>query len=146
VARDPRVIAMISEWNGGNAFSALAKKAVDSASAVGMIYTHERTADMFLRGGMAMQRMWLSATLRNLSLQPMGAPVFMFAPVILNKNESLAPSTVERLTRLRPEFERTFNLAEGEKEVFIFRLLPASEPPARSLRKTVDEVLLYLGE
>jgi molybdopterin/thiamine biosynthesis adenylyltransferase/nitroreductase len=143
IARDPGVMAMVGQWKGGGAFSALSKKAVDSASAIGMIYTTDRSPEMFMKAGMAMQRMWLKATLERIGLQPLGAPVFMFAPLMLNKPESLAAHTVERLRKLRPSFEKSFEVAKHEKEVFIFRLAVAPEPPVRSLRKPIEEVFLY---
>jgi hypothetical protein len=143
VARDPKVIAMVSQWNGGGAFSALSGKAIDSAGAVGMIYTKDRKPEMFMRAGMAMQRMWLKATLKNVGFQPLGAPVFMFAPLMLNKPESLAPITMERLRKLRPAFEKAFEVADQEKEVFIFRLAIVPDPPVRSLRKPIQELFLY---
>ena len=80
-----------------------------------------------------MQRLWLKATLKGLGFQPLGAPVFMFAPVMLNKPESLAPRTIEKLRRLRPSFEKAFEVANDEKEVFIFRLATIPGTPFRSL-------------
>jgi tRNA A37 threonylcarbamoyladenosine dehydratase len=147
VARDPNVIQMINEWNGGKAFRNFAIKAVNGAGAVGIINTTKKIGpETDLRGGMLMQRLWLNATLRGVALQPLAAPVFMFAPVLQGTGNGLMPKTRDSLLELRPEFEQVFDMKKGETEIFVFRLAIAGDPAVKSLRKPVDELFVYCQE
>jgi hypothetical protein len=47
----------------------------------------------------------------------------------------------KKIGRLKAEFSQTFNLSQGEEVLMVFRLGYANAPSARSLRRSLSELL-----
>lgn len=143
VARDPQIMKLINIWKGGGAFKKLTKKSIDAAGAVGILTMRRTNREDYLAGGIALERVWLEATLAGVAFQPMSASVFVWARLLQGKGKGLGASALNLLPSLRPRFENCFGLSEGETEIFIFRLSAAGEPKVRSLRKHSQEIFCY---
>lgn len=143
VARDPRIMKLLNTWKGGGAFKKLTKKSIDAAGAVGILTLRHTTREDYVNGGIALERIWLEATLEGLAFQPMSASVFVWARLLQGKGKGLGDSAKELLPALRQRFEACFSLDKGETELFIFRLSTSGEPKVKSLRRLSQEIFCY---
>jgi hypothetical protein len=141
LVRDPRVVALLAEWRGGKGLESLARKAVASASAIGLIIMPEYSpADYFL-GGRAVERMWLLASTLNVSMQPMLAAPLHFARLRHGNGDGLPDFMKEEFTELYKRFEKIFPGIEGKGEIFLFRLSIAKTPSVKSYRLPLVNIL-----
>ena len=83
IAEDPKAISFLRELNGGTAFTKMVKKAVGSASSIGIITMPGFSDSEFVLGGQAMERIWLEANLASVSFQPITQLVFFNGQVYL---------------------------------------------------------------
>lgn len=144
LVRDPKVVKLLAEWGGGKALENLAKKAIDSASAVGLITMPSFTPENYVLGGRAVERMWLTANNIGISVQPMLAVPLHFARLIHGNSEGMPPFMKDEFEELRKRFVQLFPKIEGRGEVFLFRLSIAEQPKIKSYRYPVAEICTIL--
>jgi len=142
VSKNWNVTKHIKKWNLGNEFGKLSKKAVDSASALGMITMPKFNADNYFEGGRAVQKLWLAATEKNIALQPMSINTFLFAKVG-DKNFDDIEEIKEEMVLLYDKLIKSSGISSNQKDVFFFRLAKVNEPKIKALRRHVHEVLMY---
>jgi len=146
IAKDRKVIALIKEWNGGNAFKKLIKKSIDSASAVGIVTMYGETPEDYVNGGRALQRLWIAANLQGLAFQPLSASLFLYERLLKGNGIDISEKGCESLWKLRPEFEKVFEIIPGQANILIFRLSQVAEPKVKSLRRDLSKVFIDLNE
>ncbi|MBB6378988.1 molybdopterin/thiamine biosynthesis adenylyltransferase/nitroreductase [Pseudonocardia eucalypti] len=139
VLRQWRVMACLSEFGGGRALEDLARSSVAGASAVGLITVPGTARESYLRGGRAMQRLWLAATAHDVALQPMTALPYLFARLERGGGQGLDQGERASLRALRTRYRRLFDTGTDEAEVLLFRLAHVAAPSARSLRRPLDQ-------
>lgn len=144
MASDPDVIKYLTIWKGGKAFEKLSRKAVDSASAVALVTMPAYDRKNYLLGGQCVERIWLEATKRNLSIQPMLAPLFLFTRLIHGNGENIPEKMSDELKELRKKFIDVFPIKENIGEIFLFKIAASSELHVKSLRKPVESVLTWI--
>lgn len=122
-----------------------ARKAYLQSGAFGLITVEGSRPEDFVRGGMLFQRLWLTATLHGLSLQPTTGILFMelksrFDPATLSPDETKHIEAVGRdMESVLPSFtQRT--------PIMLFRLGKSAPPTARSLRRYVKDILTIKSE
>ncbi len=143
MAKNWSVVSLLNNWGGGSVFEKLSRKCVAGASAIGLITMPGPESKFYYDAGQSLERMWLLANKEGVSLQPMTALTFMLHRLIHGKGEGLSTSNVRELTAIKDDFYRIFNLKEMVHPAFLFRLLIAGEPKVKSLRRAVEEVLVY---
>jgi tRNA A37 threonylcarbamoyladenosine dehydratase len=143
MASDPDVIKYLTIWEGGKAFEKMTRKAVDSAAAIAFLTMPTYNNVNYLLGGQCVQRIWLEATKRNLSIQPMLAPLFLFTRLIHGNGENIPAKMSDELKELRKKFLTIFPIKENMGEIFLFKISLSSELQVRSLRKPVESVLTW---
>jgi nitroreductase/molybdopterin/thiamine biosynthesis adenylyltransferase len=138
----PDVGALLRQQNGGLAIEEGARKSIAAASAVGLITVDSHDPAAFIRGGRAVQRVWLTATALGLAFQPMTALLYMFE--MLRGETALVFNDRERgtLQTLETRLERLFGGLPQGPRIMLFRLARAPEPTARALRLPLDRVLV----
>jgi molybdopterin/thiamine biosynthesis adenylyltransferase/nitroreductase len=143
---------LLSKWEimdtlkrigGGVALEDLAKKCVASTSAIGLLTTRGVAPADYLRGGHALQRVWLTATKLGVALQPWTGLPYLFARVERGAGAGLSPAEIAELRTLRERYRRVFDVRDGDAEVLLFRLSIADAPSAISLRRPVERVLTF---
>lgn len=144
VSKDKRIIDLIKQWNGGGAFKKLTKKSIDAAGAVGVLCMKDHSYEDYIKGGQALQKIWLDANSMGLAFQPMASSLFIYARLFRGNGTGLSDKGVQQLKDLRPRFESSLGLSDQGKEIFIFRLSKTSEPQVKSLRKPLKDVFKYL--
>jgi molybdopterin/thiamine biosynthesis adenylyltransferase len=143
LAARPEVAATLRDLGGGRAFRDLAERRLVRSSAVGLVTVGGASAACALRGGRAVQRLWLEATRLGLALQPVTVPVYLFE--LLDGSSATIFSSRERdeLRGLRARFDALFAAAEGGTRLMLFRLVAAAAPSARTLRRPLESVLSW---
>jgi len=132
---------LVGRLGGGRALEKPARKAIASASAVGLVSVHGRTREAYFAGGRAMQRVWLQATALGLAFQPMAPLTYLFARLELGGGEGLSAGEIAALRDLRGRFAAVLPDAAHRGEPMLFRLSRAPPPTARALRRPVTDVL-----
>lgn len=127
----------------GRALSRLTRKALQGASALGLLTIDGQGADRYFLGGRAAQRVWLTASALGLAIQPMTASLYLFARLERGGAEGLAPHEAAMLRALRQRYLAVVDVAPDDAEILLFRIAQAGEPTARSLRRRVEDVLVF---
>jgi len=132
----------IREWDAGHGLIKGSLKAIVASSAVGLLTMPGCRRIDYLRGGRAMQRMWLAAHGLELSIHPMTTLTFMFARLLRGGGEGLDPATIEDLARLRDPYLRLFDVPAGAGEVLLFRIGRTGPATTRAPRRALQDVLV----
>lgn len=143
VASNPEVIKLLNNWGGGAAFEKLSKNAILTSSGIGMVTMPEYSAENYIKGGEAVQRIWLSANLNGLSVHPISAPLFLFARLSQGQGVEMTPTMVEELTSLQESLLKVFPTLVEKQGIFMFRLSYADEASVRSLRKPLEDIIQF---
>ena len=98
----------------------------------------------FLKGGRAVERIWIEANLAGVSFQPISQLMFLLARLNHDTNDSLDGYFKEELTKLQTRLHELLPQLENKQPVFMFRLDKAGEPKVRSLRRSIESSFIYL--
>lgn len=105
---------------------------------------HKRPESLLDRvhAGIAMQRLWLTATANDLQLQPQMTPVIFRWYVRSGKSISSLPA-IDRHARLLAErFEKLASAETSDAFAFFCRVGQAAPPASRSTRKSLDDLMV----
>lgn len=142
VSRNWKVPEYIRKWNLGRKFGEMSRKAVDSASALALITLPVSNEHAYFDGGRALQKVWLAATSRGISIQPLSLSTFLSERVQYNEFTGLEDSE----GKIRKAFNDLVNVCdpgENRKDIFLFRLCVAHDPIVKPLRRSLGDVLMY---
>lgn len=139
----PPVAATLGGVRGGSLFAAPAAAAVSASAAVGLLTVEGTSPSAIVRGGRAMQHLWLTATALGLAVHPWNSAINLFARIERYQGAKLAKDEVRTLTELREQFMRFYTVSLSDTEIVLFRLGYAEAPATRSLRRPVDTVLSF---
>jgi molybdopterin/thiamine biosynthesis adenylyltransferase len=143
LAKDWKVVENLIKWNKGKGFEKLSQKMTYASSAFGLITMPTTSREDYFKGGRALQRLWLHATSRNISIQPNTALIFLFAQMF-GQNKTLDKKLLSELNLIRPDFESLFNLNDAQcSEIFLFRIFKTDMTFEISKRKPIDNVLYF---
>lgn len=143
LAARAEVAATLRDLGGGRAFRELAERAMVRSSAAGLVTVGGASPGCALRGGRAVERLWLEATRLGLALQPVTALVYLFE--LLDGSAATIFSSRERdeLRGLRARFDALFAAAQGGTRLMLFRVGTAAAPSARAPRRPLEAVLTW---
>jgi len=99
------------------------------------------TLQDYVRAGVAMQRLWLTASSLGLHLQPQMTPVIFRWYARVGRAFSASAKVVREAAALATQFERLAGAEPGDEFAFFCRVGRSRLPHARSLRKELDELL-----
>ena len=141
VARDPSAINFLHKLEKGEGFKKISRKGVISASCIGVISMDGHDSEHFLRGGRALQRIWLEANQRNISFQPVSQTIFMLERYLGDGAKDFNKYELEQLQHIHKTLSGLLALEQGRYPVFIFRLFYGAEQKERALRRPLAKVL-----
>ena len=96
----------------------------------------------YVESGIAMQRLWLTATANNLHLQPEMTPV-IFRWYARAGREISADSVINgRLGLLASRFEALVGVTQDEPFAFFCRVGQSEKPLSRSLRRSLNQLMV----
>lgn len=146
IAKDWSTIELLNKWKKGTGLEKFSRKSSKSASAIGLITMSEFSPIGFLNGGIAMEKVWLAATHKNIAFQPITISTLIFN-TFLHEEENIFPESMRsELELLRKKFTEIFTINEKAAEIMLFRIFIADPPAAKSLRVPVDKVLSFMSE
>lgn len=144
VARRSDVMECLAAWGGGAALGEVTRDRVGSSSAIAVVTVPDADPLSYVHGGSAIQRLWITAEMHGLSVQPV-SPVFLFA-LDEEDRRSLVPSSfTAELEGLNAAFRQLTGLPDDERPALLLRLSHASLPTARSRRLPLSAVLRSTG-
>jgi hypothetical protein len=94
----------------------------------------------YVRGGEAVERLWLTAELHGLAVQPV-SPVFLYAiddKDLLRLGGERHAETIYGLSR---RFHQFWDLDDGEEATLLLRLSHSAPPSTRSARLPLQQLL-----
>ncbi len=138
------VVQYSERWKLGGAFGKAMGKVITNASALAMLTMPKDDEFNYFEGGRAMERLWLTATKLNIGIQPISINTFIFPRVEDGCFEGLSPIS-SSLEKLSQSFFNIDGLNDaGRQNIFFFRLVSDANPAKRSLRRGVEDVLIYV--
>jgi len=96
----------------------------------------------YVEAGIAMQRLWLTATANGLHLQPEMTPVIFRWYVRTETKISTVPEINYRAISLADRFERLALAEQSDSFVFFCRVGNSATPQSRSTRKALNDLML----
>ncbi len=105
-----------------------------TSAAFGAIVTPSDTPEDFLRAGMLLERLWLTATKLGLSLQPTTTVHFIGSRLLDGDSGSLSDTHQQLLRENYASLARMFDIHNPERFGFVFRLGYADPPSAMTTR------------
>jgi nitroreductase len=140
VARRADVMKRLASWNAGNALGEVTHGRVCSSSAFAVVTVEGTDPASYLRGGAAVERVWLTAERAGLAIQPV-SPVFIFASEPAHYTSLVPSPVVEHLQDIAREFRHLTGVPEPETIALVLRISHATAPTARSMRLPIDTAL-----
>ena len=138
--RRPDVMEHLADWRAGQGLGARTRAVVGSSSALAVVTVPRSDPTWYVRGGAAVERMWLTAELHGLAVQPV-SPVFLYA---VDEKDFLrlgGERHVDTLFDLSQRFNEFWDLDDGEHVALLLRLSHAPPPSTRSARLPLSELL-----
>jgi hypothetical protein len=127
------------QWNAGSALGDDTRRRVTASSALAVIAAPGSTLTDYARGGSAAERVWITAQLHGLAVQPI-APAFLFARNAEDFQELSTPFALE-LRELQTAFQRLVAMPAGSVPALVLRL-GFSDPASVRSQRSLDRVSL----
>lgn len=140
VARRPDVMALLASWGAGNALGEPTRDRVRDSSAVLVVTIPGGALTDYVRGGMALERVWLTAERHGLGLQPV-SPTFIYALDEADAASLVGEGEAPALMDLMAAFSAVTGTGSGEHLVLVLRLTHAPAPAVRSRRLPMADVV-----
>jgi nitroreductase len=139
--KDQKTVQFLEKIDGGNAFKQLTTKQFISSGAIGLITSTHHNATDLLRGGMAIQKMWLAATELNLQIHPINVPLVFFHKNTKENSLPISSKSKKELKEAEKRLKKIFGVLEAQNPIFMFRVFESSDSPKRTIRKSTDKIL-----
>lgn len=131
-----------ANWLGfSRAVGRQASQETFTSGALGVLTVETPSADAFLRGGRALERIWLAATAAGLGLHPAASLAVFLAYARRTDGARLLPGHRPLVRQMNTRFDACLPHLAGRTVQMVFRLGYADRPPVRSRRRAVDEVM-----
>ena len=139
ILRRPDVMNQLAHWEGGSALGEDTRHRIAASSAIAVISVTQGALADYLRGGAAVEAVWIAAQQRGLAVQPY-SPVFLYAQDAKDLNE-LSVSFAEDLGELQQEFRKLACIPADAVPALVLRLA-VSEPASVRSRRSLGRVRL----
>jgi molybdopterin/thiamine biosynthesis adenylyltransferase len=135
-------MAFLRTIGGGDRIRRQAQSSITGSPVLGIVACEGGSGgEPFFRGGRAIERLWLRASERGLSLAPMTTLLFLMRLAERTPSPLSADERREAL-KLKRAFDEVVPMPRGALPVFLFRLGRAQPPAARSIRKHLDDLVV----
>ncbi len=138
VAGRPDVMAYLASWKAGVALGDATRDRIRASSAIAVVTVHGDAPADYVRGGMALQRVWVCATQHNLGVQPV-SPVGLYARTPAELRH-LSPTLGAELSALGTALDAGLGRDPADATVLILRLSHDTPAAVRSERLPRAEI------
>jgi molybdopterin/thiamine biosynthesis adenylyltransferase len=133
IARHRGALDLLKELGLGKGLEKLSRKATASAPLLGMLYVEERTALSMIKGGQALERVWIAANALSIGFQPQ-SPLSL----LISRAESGKGLDAFEREELNSLVNKLYSLTpQNQHPLFIFRLFKGDKPVIKSLRRSL---------
>lgn len=139
--KDERAVEFLKKIKGGNAFKYLALKQFQSSPAIGLITLPQHSPLDYLKGGMAVEKLWLAATALGYQIHPVNVPLIFFYKNNVQKLNDLPEESRKQIFNLHQKLKHLFKITDNIAEIFMFRIFKAESSPQRTIRKPLNKTL-----
>jgi hypothetical protein len=138
ILRRPDVMALLSQWDAGEALGDDVADRVRATSAVAVITTSGDQLIDYAHGGSAAEAVWIVAQQSGLAVHPI-SPVFLHA---VHRHELLemSPSFGSELIDLQDQFTQLAGMSAEESLVLVLRLAHAGPASTVSRRRPLGQL------
>jgi nitroreductase len=140
VLRRGDVMELLEKWDAGQVLGDNARTAVLSSSALAVVTVPDASAAAYVRGGGAVERLWVEAQRAGLGVQPV-SPVFVFAVQQSDFDDLGGDRWADELRALSDRFRSLVDVPASTTLTLVVRLSHAPPATVRSLRRPLDAVL-----
>ena len=137
IPRSWEALALVKSLDGGNNLKKMSRKAIRASSTVGLLSMPDIDAASFLKGGRAVQLVWLMATRLGIAFHPMTALPYLLTRLTVGGGHGLGCVHHCGVVALLPRYRALF--AAPGAHVMLFRLAMADAASERALRRPVHE-------
>ncbi len=134
------VMELLDRWDAGAALADYLVRAMATSSAITVVTVESASPASYLRGGMALERVWIEAQRVGLAVHAI-CPVFLYAVQELDFDTLGGSRWAGELRALSARFRRLLDLGTQTAAVLTLRLSHAPPPRVRSARLPLDQVL-----
>jgi hypothetical protein len=141
---------LISDWNRlrllnfvgmSYVFNLYARMQMFSSSACGLVTAPDHQPANYIRGGEALEKIWLEITNQKLCVQPMTSlPIFAYN-LQLNLGRYFEKAQRQKVQDLINEFFELFGIKENIGLIMLFRIGRANQPSVRALRRNMESFI-----
>ena len=134
------VMEHLSDWRAGQSLGLRTQAMINSSSALAVVTVPRSDPTWYVRGGAAIERLWLTAELQGLAVQPV-SPLFLYATDkedLVNLGGERHLDEMYKLSRL---FSNVWDLEDGETMAMVLRVFHAAPPTVQSIRRPLNHVL-----
>ncbi len=118
-------------------------KAITSSSAAVLLTVRGKDIEDFLKGGQALQRLWLTLTDRGVAMQPMTAITLFWLRWKIEGEENFLPGHRKLLRKVWKSYQNLFPNVDFSQEshIMLFRIGYGPPVSTRTFRKDIDQFL-----
>ncbi len=138
------VMELLERWDAGHALGDYLKLAVRSSSALAVISMASSSPASYVKGGMALERVWIEAQSGGLAVHAVG-PAFLYAVKEADYEALCGPRWAPELRNLADRFRSVVGIGSSTAMALVLRLSHAPAPTRRSLRLPLDALLEVAG-
>jgi hypothetical protein len=135
------VMDELSAARAGGLLGANSRSQIEGASALALISVPRGGRVGYLQGGSALERFWLEGERLGIAMTP-HAPVYQFATSDRDLLSLGGERFAETLRDQQVAFNEYWGLGGDEMAILVLRLFHARAPGVRSVRRSLDEVLI----
>jgi molybdopterin/thiamine biosynthesis adenylyltransferase len=132
ILRRPEVMAHLAAWNAGSALGDDTRDRVQASSGLVVVSVTGHELTDFVRGGSAMEAVWITAQQRGLAVQPV-SPVFLFARTPEEFKE-LSDTFSDELATLQSQFRALVGTEPAATQILVLRLAVSGPASVTSRR------------
>jgi len=142
LVKDPKVVEMLRDMDGGEVLRTVSVKNTIVASGMGLLSIPGKDKMSFINGGRASQRLWLKATAMGIAFHPMNVPFAYFMRLMDNAND-LPERIKPEVEKLHTRFKEIFSINnDSDAYIYLFRIFRAPAPSRLPYRKFLNDILI----
>jgi len=138
--RRPDVVGHLADWRAGAALGFRMHFTVASSSALAIVTIRRPDPASYVRGGAAVERLWLTAELHGLAIQPI-SPLFIYAVDDKDFLELGGERHLDAIFALSQRFRTLWEFDPEERVALLVRVAHAPPPTVRSARMPLEHIL-----
>lgn len=132
ILRRPEVMAELARWNAGSVLGESTRRQMSASSAMAVISVSGGSLADYVRGGSAVEAVWITAQQRGLAVQPV-SPIFLYARGTGDFTE-VSAAYADQLRYLQEEFGQLAGLPTDASIALLLRIAVSEPASVRSLR------------